>query len=137
MLQVGATGKEEEEDSFCNYESMLNYLNFKLLYSVDKILTLYFLLTVSRTKLTVVLLWILLVSVYPLSRLEIFPPLTSVMSQDLALQQGASRLHTSADPWTFSTNISSLLRIHFPLLNPTGLHYYRVTCVVLLPSIKF
>jgi hypothetical protein len=47
---------------------MLNYLHFKKLYS--KILTLYFLLTFSRTKLTVVLLWMLLVSVYPLSKLE-------------------------------------------------------------------
>jgi hypothetical protein len=84
------------------------------------------------------LLWILLVSVYPVSKLETFPPVTSVMSQDLALQQGASRLQTaSANLWTFSINITSPLRIHFPLLNPTELRHYRVTCVILLPNIKF
>jgi hypothetical protein len=27
--------------------------------------------------------------------------------------------------------------MHFPLLNPTELRQYRVTCIVLLPSIKF
>jgi hypothetical protein len=58
----------------------------------DKILMLYLLLMFSRTKLIVGLLWILLVSVYPLSKLGTFPPLTSVMSQDLTLQQGASQL---------------------------------------------
>jgi hypothetical protein len=103
----------------------------------DKILTLYFLLTFSRTKLTVVVLWILLVSVYPLSKLETFPLLTSVMSQDWALQQGASQLQTSTNLWTFPINITSPLRIHFPLLNHTELRRYLVTCVILLPNIKF
>jgi hypothetical protein len=51
----------------------------------DNILMPYFLLTFSRTTLAVVLLWILLVSVYPLSKLETFPPLKSVMSQDFSL----------------------------------------------------
>jgi hypothetical protein len=78
---------------------------------------LYFLLTLSRTKLTVVLLWILLVSVYPLSKLRTFPPLTSVMSQDLALQQGVSQLQTAyADLWTFSINILSPQRVLFRCL---------------------
>jgi hypothetical protein len=45
-----------------------------------KILTLYFVLTFSRTKLTVLLSWILLVSVYPLKKSETFPPLKSVIS---------------------------------------------------------
>jgi hypothetical protein len=27
--------------------------------------------------------------------------------------------------------------MHFPLFNPTELHHYRVTCIILLPSIKF
>jgi hypothetical protein len=37
-----------------------------------------------------------------------FPPLKSVMCQDLALQQGAQQLQTaSADLWTFSVNITS------------------------------
>jgi hypothetical protein len=108
---------------------MLNYLH-----PGDKILTLYFLLTLSRTKLTVVL-WTLLASMYPLSKLGTVPPLTSVMSQDLFLQQGASRLQTNL--WTFSVNIPSPLRIQFPLLNPTELRHYRVTCITVLPSIKF
>jgi hypothetical protein len=74
----------------------------------NNILTLYFLLTFSRTKLTVVLLRILLVSVYSLRKWGNFPPLTSVMSQDFALQQGVSQLQTaSADLWTFSINILS------------------------------
>jgi hypothetical protein len=29
------------------------------------------------------------------------------------------------------------LRIHFPLLNHTELHHYRVTCIILWPSIEF
>jgi hypothetical protein len=80
-------------------------------------LTPYFLLT-FRTILTVVLLWILSVSVHPLSKLETFPLLTSVMSQALLLQQSASRLKiTPANLWSFSINITSLLRIHSLCLN--------------------
>jgi hypothetical protein len=63
----------------------------------------------------------------PTKQNSAFPPLTSAMSQDLALQQGASRLQTSADLWTFSINITSLLMIQFPLLNPTELHHYHIT----------
>jgi hypothetical protein len=49
-----------------------------------------------------------------------------------------SRLRkTSANFWTFLMNITPLLRIHFPLLNPTELHNYRLSCVVLLHGIKF
>jgi hypothetical protein len=60
------------------------------------------------------------------------------MSQDLALQRGASRLQTtSADLRTFSRNTTSPLRIHFPLLNPAELRRYRVTCIILLSRIKF
>jgi hypothetical protein len=104
----------------------------------DKILTLYFFVAFSRIKLTVVLLRMLLISIYPLSILETFPLSTSVMSQDLALEQGASRLQTtSANLWTFSINITSPLRIYFPLFNPTELNHYRVACIISLPSIKF
>jgi hypothetical protein len=108
-----------QPNSFCNYESMSTYLYYKKPYSRRQNLHLNSLLTFSRTKLTVVLIWIHLVSVYPLSRLDTFPPLTSEMFQHLVLQQGASRLQTtSADLWTFSINITSPLRIHFLLLNP-------------------
>jgi hypothetical protein len=79
------------------------------------------------TKLTVVVLWILLGSVYQVSKLETFPPLTSVMSQDLALQQGASQLKTtSANLWTFPINITSPSRICFVLFNNAELRHYRV-----------
>jgi hypothetical protein len=74
----------------------------------------------------------------PTKQIRDFSTLISVMSQDLALQQGVSRLQTtSANLWTFLINIPSLLRIHFPLLNPTELHHYRVTCIIFLPRIKF
>jgi hypothetical protein len=109
---------------------MLNYLQFKTLFSRRQNLDALFLINVFRTKLTVVLLWILLVSWYPLSKSETSPHLTSVMSQDLALQQDASRLQTTANFWTFSINITSPLRIHFPCLNPTQLYHYRVTCII-------
>jgi hypothetical protein len=59
------------------------------------------------------------------------------MSQDLAIQQSATRLQTSANHWTSSINITSPLRIRFPLFNPTELRHYRVTCIILLPRIKF
>jgi hypothetical protein len=75
---------------------------------------------------------------YPLSKLETFPTLTSVMSEDLALQQGASRLQiTSADLWKLAINITSPLRIHFPLLSSIELCHYHVTSIILLPRIKF
>jgi hypothetical protein len=78
---------------------------------------LYFLLTFPRTKLTVVLLWILLVSVYPLNKLGTFPPLTSVLSQDLALQQGMSAANSICrSPDVFNKHTISL-RILFPLFN--------------------
>jgi hypothetical protein len=113
------------------------YYYYYIILSALKILKLYSLLTFLITKLTVALLWILLVSVYPLSKLETFPPLRSVMCQDLALQQGASRLQTTSENlWAFSVNITSPLRINFPLLIPAGLHHYRVTCIILLPSIN-
>jgi hypothetical protein len=50
-----------------------------------EILTLYCLLTISSSKVIVVPLWTLLVSVFPLRKLETFPTLTATMSQDLAL----------------------------------------------------
>jgi hypothetical protein len=76
----------------------------------------------------------MLVSVYPLSKLETFASLMSVMSQDLGLQQSASRLQTaSAILWTFSINITSRLRIRFILLDPAVLHYFRVACIILFP----
>jgi hypothetical protein len=56
----------------------ITYIRFM---PIGKILTLYFLLTFSGTKLTVVQLWILSVSMYPLYKLETLPPLTSVVSK--------------------------------------------------------
>jgi hypothetical protein len=91
----------------------------------DKILTIYFSLIFSRTKLTVVLLRIQSVPLYAQNKLETFPPLTSVMSQDVALQHGASRLQTTtANLWTFSINVTSPLRTHFFLFNRTELYLY-------------
>jgi hypothetical protein len=75
--------------------------------------------------------------VYALGKLENFPSLTSVMSQELALQQDASQLKTSANHWKFSIYISYLLRVHFPWLNSAELHHYRVACIIVLPFIKF
>jgi hypothetical protein len=75
---------------------------------------------------------------YSLSKLETFLPLTSVMSQDLALQESASQVQaTSADLWMFSVNSTSPLMSHFRLLTPTEFHHYRTTCIILLPIIKF
>jgi hypothetical protein len=65
----------------------------------------------------------------PANQFVAFPPLTSATSQDLAIQQGASRLQTSANLRTFTINMTSPLKIHFPLLNPTELRHYRVTCI--------
>jgi hypothetical protein len=116
---------------------MFNYLHFKNLHSRRQNLDALFLINVFK-KNKALPLWTLLVSVYPLSKLETLSPVTSEMSQDLALQQGASRLQTaSANLWTFSINITSLLRIRFPLFNPTELRHYRVTCIVLWAGIKF
>jgi hypothetical protein len=68
---------------------------------------------------------------------EMLPSLTSVLYRDLPRQQDALRLQISANLWTFSINITSPLRIHFLLLNPTELRHYQVTCIILLATIKF
>jgi hypothetical protein len=74
---------------------MSNYLQFKTLYSRRQNLEAVFHINVLRTKLAVVLLWILLFSVYPLSKLETFSTLTSVISQESVLNQDASRLQAT------------------------------------------
>jgi hypothetical protein len=57
------------------------------------------------------------------------------VSKDLALHRGALRLQTaSVNLWTFSVNMASPSRIHFPLLHTTELRHYHVTCITLLPS---
>jgi hypothetical protein len=76
---------------------------------------LYFLLMFPRTKSNVVLLWVPLVPMNPLSNFGTFPPFMSVMYQDLALRHGVPQLHTpSADLQTFLINTLSPLRILFP-----------------------
>jgi hypothetical protein len=53
----------------------------------------------------------------PTKQIREFPTFTSAMPQDLALQQGASRLQTtSAHLWAFSVNITSPSRVHFACL---------------------
>jgi hypothetical protein len=42
-----------------------------------------------------------------------------------------------ANLWTFSMGTTSLLRNHFPSLNSSELHQYRLTCIVLLPEVNF
>jgi hypothetical protein len=117
---------------------MLNYLHFKTLYSGRQNLDAIFLINFFKNKIDCCCIMDTAdFRVYPLSKLGTFLALTSVMSQDLALQQGASRLQTTANVWTFSINITSPLRMHFSLLNPTELHLYRVTCVTLLHRITF
>jgi hypothetical protein len=59
------------------------------------------------------------------------------MSQS-GVQEVASLLQTVSDNlWTFSINMTSRLRIHFLLHNPTEVHHYRVACIILLPRIRF
>jgi hypothetical protein len=91
----------------------------------DKILAFYFLLTFSKTK----------IDCCSIMDIAVLPVLTK-QTRDLSLQQDASRLQTSADIWSSSRKATSPLRMHFPLLNPTELYDYRVTCTVVLPRIK-
>jgi hypothetical protein len=124
--------------SFRNYESMLNYLQFKKHYCRQQKLVALFLIHFFKNKIDCCSIMDTVGLLYPLSKLEISQPSKSVMSQDLTLKQGASRLQTiSANLWTFSINITSPLRIQFPLLNPTELCHYRVTCIILFPRITF
>jgi hypothetical protein len=85
--------------------------NCKTLYSMRQNLDALFLIKVLKNKISVVPLWMLFVSVYPLNRWETSSPLTG-----LALQQGAPQPETSADLQTFP----------FPLHHPIELHHYRV-----------
>jgi hypothetical protein len=94
-------------------------------------LTLYFLLTFSRTKFTVVLhvptKQIRDFSIYTVSNVSRISPSTRYVT-------AANSICKSPD--VFNTHITSI-EDNFPWLNPTELRYYRVTCITLLPSIKF
>jgi hypothetical protein len=90
---------------------MLYYLLFEMLYSRLLNLDALFLNNVLKNTIGCCSIMDTAGLRVPLSNFEIIPPLTLVMSQDLALQQGASRLQTSAHLWTFSVTTKSLLRI--------------------------
>jgi hypothetical protein len=114
---------------FRNYEQILNYLRFKTLHSRRHNRDPLFLTDDFKNKIYSCFTVDTLVCVYPLSESEAFPPLRSIMSQDLSLQQGASRMQTTANLWVFSINITPPLKMHLPLLNPAELRHYRVTCI--------
>jgi hypothetical protein len=123
--------------SFGNCESVLNYLHFKMLYSRWQNLHALFLINVFSNKLDCCSIMDM-VSMDPLSKLETFPHLRSIIFQDLVFQQSASQLQTTfANLWTFSVNVTSPLRVHFSLLNPTEICHYHVNCIILMCSIKF
>jgi hypothetical protein len=76
--------------------------------------------------------------VYQLSKLEIFPPLPSVMFQDLALQRGASQLQTtSANLQTFSIRIISPLTGKFYFDNPADLRHFRAIYIFYCLGLNF
>jgi hypothetical protein len=77
-----------QPNSFHNYKSMLNYLHFKNIYSRRQNLDALFLINVFKNEYCSVMGTVSLL--YPLSKLETFPLVMSVLSQ-----QGASRLQTS------------------------------------------
>jgi hypothetical protein len=73
-----------------------------------------------------------------ISKSETFLAFTSLIFQDLVLQQGSSWLQTTlANLWAFFNKNNISLRVHFPLLNPARIHHYHVTCIILFYSIKF
>jgi hypothetical protein len=122
----------------CNYESMLNYLHFKTIYSRRQNLDSLFLINVFRNRIYCSIMDTVGLRV-PTKQIRDFSTFNVCnVSKDLALQQGASRLQsTSTNLCTFSVNMTSPLRIHFPLPNPTELRHYHVTFITLLPSITF
>jgi hypothetical protein len=93
------------------------YLSFKTLYSRRKNLGALFSINIFKNKIDCCSIMNTVGLRVSSKQIRESPPLISLMSQDLGLQQGASQLQTAfAYIWT---NISSPLRIHFPLLNPT------------------
>jgi hypothetical protein len=133
-----------QPNSFCNYKSVSHYLHFKTIYSRQRNIDALFLINVFRTKWTVLLLWTMLVSVYAISKLDTFPPLTTAMSQDSTPQQGASQLQTtSSNLWTFRINkhlpwgyIFLCLILSYVIIVLSVLFYYLVLYFnVVLPLI--
>jgi hypothetical protein len=127
-----------QHNSICNYETMLNYLHLKRLNYRRQNCNALFLNNIFKNKIdscsTMDTVGIRVIT----KKIRFFPSLTSEMSQDLSLEQGAWRLQTSStNLWTFSINITSPLRIHFPLFNPTELYHCRITCIIVLPDIIF
>jgi hypothetical protein len=81
-----------QPNCFLNYDALKHFI------LGDKILMLDLLLTFSRTTFSLVLLWIMLIFMSPLSILETFPPLASVMSQDLAANDICKSLDIFSKP---------------------------------------
>jgi hypothetical protein len=82
---------------FSSWYSILNYLNPRTIYSRRQHLDALLLVTFPWIKSTVVLLWTLLVSMYPLSKLRTFKFLILIMIQNLVLHQGSSQLQRASE----------------------------------------
>jgi hypothetical protein len=98
-----------QHNSFCNYGSMLNCFDFKTCYSRLQIREFLFFINFFKNKIYCCSAAVLLlVSVNPVRKLEALPPLTSVMSQVLALEQGVPPLETTSTILrAFVTNVTS------------------------------
>jgi hypothetical protein len=103
----------------------------------DEILTLCFLITFSRTKLHVVLIRTLLVSVYLTIKIRNFP---TYNVSDVSRFILSARCVTAANNICRSLNVYNKHNISlddtFPLLTRTELRHHPVTCILLLPRIK-
>jgi hypothetical protein len=114
---------------------VLNYLHFKTLYSRRQNLDALFLINVFENKSDFCSVMDAVGLRVPTKQITDFSTLKVSNVSRLSLLRRCVTT-TSANAWTFSINITSPLRIHFPLLNPTELHHCRVTCTILLSMIK-
>jgi hypothetical protein len=90
-----------EPCSFCEYESMLNYLQFKALYSRWQNLASLFLINVFKNKIDCSIMDTVGLRV-PTKQIRDFSTFNVSNVSRLILQQGASQLQrASANLWTF------------------------------------
>jgi hypothetical protein len=100
----------------------------------EKLLTLYFLLTFKKNYCCFITATVgLRVPTKPIRDLSTIN-VSNVSRQPFNKVRHGCKQHLQI---SFSVNITSPFRIHFPLFISTELRHYRVACIILLPWIKF
>jgi hypothetical protein len=123
---------------FCNYESMLNYLHFKKLYSRRQNIDALFLINVFKNNTD---------SCSVMNIAGLHAPTKQTRDFSTFNVSNVSRISLSSrrvkDPNNICKSLDFFNKYNisqentFPLFNPTGLYHYCDACTIILPRIIF